>query len=68
MYKYRVIESPGIAHEAHDSEDMAKDEAKRIVAETHHTCFIERHNGSEWQMGTIRYLWAFDRVCFWNHR
>lgn len=65
--KYRVLESPDIAHPALDSEDEAKEEAKRIVRETHHTCFIERFNGEEWQRGSIRYMWMFDRVCFWNH-
>lgn len=68
MYMYRVLEAPDIVHEAHDSEEAAKSEAKRIVAETHHDCFIERFNGEEWQRGSIKYFWSFDHVCFWNHR
>ena len=72
MYQYRVIEalpdSTKIVHHAMDNEDDARNEAKRIVVDTHHTCFIERHNGKEWQLGSIRYCWVFDRLCFYNHR
>ena len=70
MYKYRLIESPAgkpeIAHPELDSELEAKDKAKEIVAKTHNTCFVERFNGQKWQRGSIRYIWYFDRVCFWN--
>ena len=70
MYKYRVMEcpanKPGIAHPSVDSEDEAKKMAKEIVQSTHNTCFVERHNGTEWQRGSIRYMWYFGRVCFWN--
>lgn len=70
MYRYRVVECPSneraIVHGGIATEDAAKSEAKRIVSETHGTCFIERFNGEEWQRGSIRYMWMFDRVCFWN--
>lgn len=73
MFKFRVIEEPDgqpvVVHpDEFDSEFQAKEEAKRIVRETHNTCFIERFNGSEWQRGSIRYFWYFDHVCFWNPR
>lgn len=72
MFKYRVVESPAnqpeIAHREVASEDEAKTEAKRTVSDTHNTCFIERFNGEQWQRGSIKYFWYFERVCFWNHR
>ena len=72
MYKYRVMECPAnepeVAHAEVLSEEEAKSEAKRIVSETHNTCFIERFNGEKWQRGSVRYMWMFERVCFWNHR
>ena len=70
MYKFRVLECPAnkqaIIHPETDSEETAKSLAKQIVAETHHTCYLERFNGEKWQRGSIRYFWYFDRVCFWN--
>ena len=70
MYKYRVLEcpsdGPAITHPETESEDEAKSQAKQNVAETHHTCYIERYDGEKWQRGSIRYFWYFDRVCFWN--
>lgn len=71
-YKYRVIEcpcnEPKIIHLEVDDEDDAKTEAKRIVFEKHNACFIERFDGDQWEMGSIRYFWYFGQVCFWNHR
>lgn len=68
--KYRVIESPHnlpeIAHPAVDTEDEAKVEAKRTVADTHNACFVERFNGEQWQRGSVMYCWYFERVCFYN--
>lgn len=70
MYKYRVIELPEneeeIKHPEMDSQDDAKEMAKRIVSETHNWCEIERFNGQEWQRGSIIYMWYFSRVCFYN--
>lgn len=72
MYKYRAVEYPqgnsAILHQEFESEEDAKKDAKRIVAETHNTCFIERYNAKQWERGSIRYFWSFDHVCFWNHR
>lgn len=72
MYKYRAIESlPNGEYREHritHSEDIAKTDAKRIVAETHHICFVERFDGEKWERGSIRYWWLYNRVCFYNHR
>ncbi len=70
QYKYRVVEcppnEPEIPHSPCDDESQVKVDAKKTVAETHNTCFIERFDGNKWQRGSIRYFWQFGRVCYWN--
>lgn len=70
MYKYRVAESikygETVYHREFDDEYDAKCDAKRIVSETHHICYVQRFNGEKWQEGSVMYMWMFDRVCFYN--